>query len=167
MVANTFIFGSSPKRILEKITCGSVDEPGPDKNEVITTSSSDSVMPSRKPDAMAGAIRGSVITKKIFIGRAPKSIAASSSDWSSSAKRERITTVIYAMHSVVCPKKMVKKPRSSHVTSLCSQPCSMVCTWIISSSMDKPVITSGITIGAEIRPANSVLPRKRLIRAIA
>ena len=33
--------------------------------------------------------------------------------------------------------------------------------------MDRPVITSGMTIGAEIIPANKVLPRKRLMRAIA
>ena len=112
MVANTFICGSRPSLILEKITCGNVEEPGPDRKEVITKSSSDRVMPSRKPEAMAGAIKGRVMTKKIFSGRAPKSMAASSSDWSSSTRRERITTVMYAIQSVVCPRKMVKKPRS-------------------------------------------------------
>ena len=94
MVASTFICGSSPNLILEKITCGSVEDPGPDKNEVMTKSSNDRVMPSRKPDAIAGAISGNVITKKIFSGRAPKSMAASSNDWSSSIRRERMTTVI-------------------------------------------------------------------------
>ena len=79
-VANTFICGSSPSLILENITIGKVDEPGPDKKEVITKSSSDKVTASKKPEAIAGAIKGRVIRKKIFNGRAPKSLAASSSD---------------------------------------------------------------------------------------
>ncbi|MNU04120.1 hypothetical protein D3C72_2484050 [compost metagenome] len=77
---------------MEKITCGSVVEPGPDRKAVITRSSSDSVTDSRKPEAIACATSGSVITKKIFSGRAPRSIAASSSDWSISSSRERTTT---------------------------------------------------------------------------
>ena len=48
MVANTFICGSRPSLILEKITCGNVEELGPDRKKIITKSSSDRVMPSRK-----------------------------------------------------------------------------------------------------------------------
>jgi hypothetical protein len=33
--------------------------------------------------------------------------------------------------------------------------------------MERPVITSGITMGADTMPAKSVLPRKRLMRASA
>src|SRR5574343_901397 len=62
------------------------------------------------------------------------------------------------MHSVVWPTQMVKKPRSVGTPINC-------CSEMNSSSMDRPVMTSGITIGAVIMPANSVLPGKRLKRA--
>src|SRR5574343_803278 len=62
------------------------------------------------------------------------------------------------MHNVVWPTQMVKKPRSEGTPISC-------CSEMNSSSIDRPVITSGITIGAVIMPANRVLPGKRLKRA--
>jgi putrescine transport system permease protein len=78
---------------LEKITIGSVLEPGPVTKLVITRSSQDSVKASSQPAAMAGTMIGIVIRKNTFAGRAPRSMAASSSDSSSVASRDCTITV--------------------------------------------------------------------------
>ena len=57
---------------------GSVVAPGPVVKLAITRSSSDSVKASMKPAAIAGAISGSVMRKKVRNGGQPRSIAASS-----------------------------------------------------------------------------------------
>ena len=54
---------------------------------------------------------------------------------------------------------MVRKPRSGPPSS-CSLPTN-------SSSIEMPMTTSGITIGAITRPANRVRPGKRGTRASA
>ena len=85
--------GLTPSRTLEKITIGSVLEPGPATKLVITRSSSDSVNASSQPEISAGAMIGSVITKNTLAGRAPRSIAASSSESSSCDSRDCTMTV--------------------------------------------------------------------------
>ena len=79
-------------RTLEKTSIGKVVAPGPETKLAITRSSSDSVKASSQPEITAGIIIGSVMTKKTFSGAAPRSIAASSIEWSSSRRREEITT---------------------------------------------------------------------------
>ncbi len=85
--------GLTPSRTFEKITTGSVLEPGPVTKLVITRSSQESVKASSQPARIAGRMIGSVIRKNTLAGRAPRSIAASSSDSSSVARRDCTTTV--------------------------------------------------------------------------
>ena len=81
--ASALISGLTPSRTFEKITIGSVLEPGPDTKLAITRSSSEMVKASSQPETSAGAMIGKVITRKILAGRAPRSIAASSRESSS------------------------------------------------------------------------------------
>ena len=91
--AKALISGLKPRRTLEKISIGRVVELGPATKLVITKSSIDMVNDNRKAAISAGIIAGRIITKNTFKGPAPKSLAASSIDTSSSTKRERMTTV--------------------------------------------------------------------------
>ena len=92
-VASTLISGLTPKRTLENTTIGSVLLPGPEVKLEITKSSHDRVNANNHPDRMAGKIMGRVITKNTFNGRAPRSMAASSSALSKLASRDCTTTV--------------------------------------------------------------------------
>ena len=94
MVAKALISGDRPRRTEEKITIGKVLESGPAIKLVITRSSIDMVKPKRKAAISDGISAGKITAKKTLIGPAPKSIAASSIEISSSLKRERITTVV-------------------------------------------------------------------------
>ena len=73
----------------------------------ITRSSSDSVKASIQPAAIDGSIRGSVTAIKACTGEQPRSIAASSSERSSSDRREEITTVTKATQKVTCAIQIV------------------------------------------------------------
>ena len=73
-VASAFTSGLTPSRTLEKITIGSVLEPGPATNCEMTRSSHDSVNASSHPDSIAGTISGSVMRKNTVAGRAPRSM---------------------------------------------------------------------------------------------
>ncbi len=91
-LATALISGFTPRRTAEKISIGRVVEPGPETKLASTRSSSDSAKESMPPAASEGAIIGMVIRKNTFQGRAPRSIAASSIDRSSS-RRRAITTI--------------------------------------------------------------------------
>ena len=84
--------GVTPSFTFEKIYIGSVLAPGPDTKLAMTRSSSDSVNASSQPASIAGAINGNVMSNKTRSGPQPRSIAASSSDSSIAASRERTTT---------------------------------------------------------------------------
>jgi len=84
MVASAFIFGLTPRRTLENTFIGNVVDPGPETKLAITKSSKDKVKPKSHAANRAGAMMGRVITKKTFRGVAPKSIAASSIERSTS-----------------------------------------------------------------------------------
>src|SRR5690554_6954236 len=88
MVANALISGDTPIRTDENTTIGKVVAPGPDTKLAITRSSSDKVNASNQPDTNAGAITGRVITKNVFSGVQPRSMAASSMDKSTSQDRK-------------------------------------------------------------------------------
>ena len=103
---------------------------------------------------------GSVITKKILAGRAPRSIAASSIDSSRLTSLDCTITATKAMVKVTWAMVMVVIPRPSGQPMNCSSETN-------SSSSDSPVMTSGMTSGAVIMPPNSVRPRNRPNRAIA
>ena len=79
-VASALMDGFTPRRTFEKMSCGSVVDPGPETKLVMTRSSHDKVKASSQPERMAGKMMGRVMTKNTFAGRAPRSIAASSSD---------------------------------------------------------------------------------------
>ena len=71
-VASTLISGLTPRRTLENTTMGKVLLPGPEVKLDMTRSSQDSVKAKSHPDKMAGKMIGSVMTKNILKGRAPK-----------------------------------------------------------------------------------------------
>ena len=92
MVAIALMSGVTPSRTLAKISIGSVVALGPDTKLEMTRSSSDRVNASSQPETSAGSSIGTVMSKKTASGRPPRSIAASSSDSSMPARRERTTT---------------------------------------------------------------------------
>ena len=61
-------------------TMGKVLVPGPEVKLEITRSSHDRVNASSQPERMAGKMIGKVMTKNTLSGRAPRSMAASSSE---------------------------------------------------------------------------------------
>ena len=71
---------------------GNVVDPGPDTKLASTRSSSDRANDIIAPAAREGAIMGMVIKKNTFHGLAPRSMAASSIDRSSSRRRDDTTT---------------------------------------------------------------------------
>src|SRR5690554_5568185 len=79
-LAMALISGFTPRRTAEKISIGRVVEPGPETKLASTRSSSDRVKDSSQPATIEGAIMGTVISRKVFHGGAPRSIAASSMD---------------------------------------------------------------------------------------
>ncbi|MNR16778.1 hypothetical protein D3C85_1334040 [compost metagenome] len=86
------ISGFTPRRTAEKISIGRVVEPGPETKLARTRSSSDRAKDIMPPAASEGAIIGTVIRKNTFHGLAPRSMAASSMDRSSSRRRAETTT---------------------------------------------------------------------------
>ena len=91
-VAKALILGETPKRTEENTTIGKVVAPGPEAKLAITKSSKDKLNDTNQPATSAGEIIGTVIKKKVLSGVAPKSIAASSIDISSSRNLEDTTT---------------------------------------------------------------------------
>src|SRR5690606_17921066 len=156
-VASALTSGLSPRRTREKTSMSSVVEPGPDRNEATTTSSSDSVNDSSHADASAGAISGSVMRKNTVSGVAPRSSAASSSERSRSRTRAWIMTATKAMHSVTWPTQMVNMPFSAGQPNRPRSSTNM-------SSREIPNTTSGMTSGALSMPRYSVNPRNRPMR---
>src|SRR6202521_1732559 len=160
IVASALTSGVTPKRTLEKMTIGNVLAPGPATNCVMTRSSQDSVKASSHPEAIAGRMSGSVMRKNAPAGRAPRPIAASSSASSNPARRDCTTTVTYAMQKVMWASVMVTAPTPFGQPISCSVATN-------NSSSDRPVMTSGMTIGAAVIPASSMRPRKAPRRASA
>ena len=101
---------------------------------------------------------GSVICRNTFNRPAPRSIAASSSDRSSSCSRDDTTTVTNDSVNVTCAIQMLVTPRAG------KPGIPPIATSSVIS--EKPRITSGITNGAVISAPNTVLPGKRLKRVI-
>lgn len=91
-VARALILGDTPRRTEEKTIMGKVVAPGPEAKLAITRSSNDKLNDNNQPAVKAGAIMGTVICIKVLKGVAPKSMAASSMDKSSSRKRDDTTT---------------------------------------------------------------------------
>ncbi|MNG25282.1 hypothetical protein D3C84_1101120 [compost metagenome] len=91
-LATALISGFTPRRTAENTSIGRVVDPGPDTKLASTRSSSDRANDIMPPAASDGAIIGMVIRKNTFHGRAPRSMAASSMDRSSSRKRAETTT---------------------------------------------------------------------------
>src|SRR3546814_11826528 len=92
-VARALTAGFRPSRTRENTSMGSVVEPGPDRNEASTTSSSDKVNDSSQADTSAGAISGSVKRTNTVTAVTPRSSAAATNDPPRSATRaQRPTT---------------------------------------------------------------------------
>src|SRR5882762_5092099 len=141
------------------MTIGRVLAPGPATKLEITRSSSDRVKHSSQLEMIAGAMIGSVISRKASAGPAPRSMAASSSERSAAAKRDCTVMVTYAVQKVTCDSTMVVKPR-------CGQENSCIID-TNSSSCVMPVMISGMTSGAFTIPVSSSRPRKRAKRTSA
>src|SRR6185312_14975735 len=159
-VASAFTSGLTPSRTLEKMTIGSVLEPGPATNCEITRSSHERVKASSHPASTAGRMSGSVMRQNTFAGRAPRSCAASSSDSSNPARRDCITTVTYAMQKEMWASVIVSAPMPRGQPMACSRATKR-------SRSERPLITSGITMGAVVIPTRSERPRKAPNRASA
>ena len=114
---------------------GSVVAPGPVVKLAITRSSSDSAKASIQLAAMAGKISGRVTVMKVRPGEAPRSMAASSRLMSKSTSRACTMTATKHKAMVVCAVTTVQNPRSTAMATN-------------SSSIDSPVMTSGMTNGA-------------------
>ena len=158
-VARALILGLTPIRTEAKIFIGKVVELGPATKLAITTSSSDRVKASSQPDNSAGAMIGKVIRKNTLSRLAPRSIAASSSERSSSCRREDTTTVTKEMVKVTWAIQIATTPLDGKPN------IAPIDTSI--SRIDRPMITSGITSGAVTSAPNTVLPGKRVKRVIA
>ena len=91
-LATALISGLTPMRTEENTSIGRVEAPGPATKLASTRSSSDRAKDIMPPATSEGAIIGMVIRKNTFHGRAPRSIAASSIDRSSSRRRAETTT---------------------------------------------------------------------------
>lgn len=91
-LATALISGFTPRRTAENTSIGKVVEPGPETKLASTRSSSDRAKDIMPPAASEGAIIGMVISRNTFQGLAPRSIAASSIDRSSSRRRADTTT---------------------------------------------------------------------------
>src|SRR5690554_3795376 len=91
-LATALISGFTPRRTAEKISIGKVVEPGPETKLASTKSSSDRAKAIMKPAASEGTIIGTVIRKNTCQGRAPRSIAASSMERSTSRRRAATIT---------------------------------------------------------------------------
>ena len=87
MVQRALISGVTPVFNCAYTFTGRVFSLGPFTKILITTSSKDMANASKLPDKTAGAIRGMVMSKKVLIGPAPQSLAASSRDLSIPTKR--------------------------------------------------------------------------------
>src|SRR6266404_5082991 len=138
------------------MTIGRVLAPGPATKLEMTRSSSDRVKDSSQLETIAGAMIGSVISRKARAGLAPRSMAASSSERSAAAKRDCTVMVTYAVQNVTCDSTMVVKPRCGQENS-----CSIDTN---SSSCVIPVMISGMTSGAFTIPVSSSRPGKRAKR---
>ncbi len=152
-VATALTLGSSPRRAREKITSGMVVAPGPLRKAETTTSSSDRLNVSSQADSSDCAIMGSVTSVNTCHGRAPRSMAASSSCGLSVCRRALTTTVAYDIPIIRWPSQIVTSPRSGKP----------IACWIATSisSSDRPWITSGITSGALTMPEKNVRPVNR------
>ena len=93
IVATALTLGFRPSRAREKITSGIVVAPGPERKAESTTSSSERVKVSSKAESRACEIIGRVTSQNTCQGRAPRSIAASSSCGLSVCRRACTTTV--------------------------------------------------------------------------
>ena len=86
-VATAVTLGLRAGRAREKMTSGSVVDPGPDRKADSTTSSSEMVKVSSQADSSDCEIIGSVTSQNTCAGLAPRSMAASSSDGFRSSSR--------------------------------------------------------------------------------
>src|SRR5690606_658945 len=80
--------------------------------------------------------------------------AASSSERSKESSRDCTTTATKHIEKVMCDSVTVTKPRSKPTATK-------------SSSSDRPVMTSGMTSGANTMPVNRTRPRNRVYRVSA
>ena len=92
IVATALVSGVTPRRTWPKMNSGSVDDPGPDMNVVMTKSSKLNVNDSRNPATIAGSSCGNVIWRKVRQGVANRSALASVSDRSMPDRRARTSS---------------------------------------------------------------------------
>ena len=92
IVATALVSRVTPRRTWPKMNSGSVDDPGPDVNVVITKSSKLNVNDSRNPATIAGSSCGNVIWRNVRHGVANRSALASMSDRSMPDSRARTSS---------------------------------------------------------------------------
>jgi hypothetical protein len=111
----------------------------PELKLVTTKSSIESAKASRAAARIPGKISGSVTSRKVWNGLAPRSVAASSRLRSNPIRRERTTTTTKLMQNMTCAISSVSKP-SDGVPRMRKKERS-----------EAPITTSGVAIGMTIR----------------
>src|SRR5215213_10614994 len=91
-------------------TIGSVEEPGPDTNEVMTKSSNDIVNASSAPESIPGQSCGTVTFQNVVISSAPRIMAASSRFSSMPWRRASTTITTNDMQNATWAIVMVVRP---------------------------------------------------------
>src|SRR4030042_6206345 len=107
------MLGSTFFRTMPYTTIGSVEEPGPETNDVITKSSNDIVKASSAPDRMPGQSCGTVTFQNVVISSAPRIIAASSRFSSIPWMRASTTITTKEMQNATWAMVMVVSPRGN------------------------------------------------------
>ena len=120
--------------VIEETYVGNVFVPAPFTNDVMTTSSMESVNARSPPATMPGSSIGSCTWKNAYHGPAPRSYAASVILSSKSARRASTVIVTYDTQNVTCATRIVQNPHSiPHATK--------------SMSSEMPMRMSGMTSG--------------------
>ena len=149
IVEIALISGVTPNRIELQISTGSVVEPTPALNDVMTRSSNDRAKASIAPAAMAGARSGSVTCRNAPNAEAPRSRAASSSCGFRFAARARTVIATYEMQNVMWASEIWPiepvEPKS----------------WKKNTSRLMPMMISGVIIGSRSSVWTAPEPRNR------
>ena len=149
IVEIALISGVTPNRIELQISTGSVVEPTPALNDVITRSSNDRAKASIAPAAIAGASSGTVTCRNAPNADAPRSRAASSSCGLRFAARARTVIATYEMQNVMCASEICPiEPVDPN-------------TWKKNTRRLMPTMISGVIIGSRSRVWTAPEPRNR------
>ena len=118
----------------------------PELKNVITKSSIESANASNAAETTPGMINGSVTSRKVSAGVAPRSCAASSSERSKPIRRERTVMTTNDRQNMMCAIRIVANPRAG------------VPAFRNSDSSAAPRTTSGVASGMKMKKLTGARP---------